>query len=159
VTYSFTTLNFFNTLVGQGVAFNPRGAAIGGQIGYLMQNNWFVYGFEFSGDWTNLNQTVTGPVPAFPFDAYTNKITDMETLTARLGIAPGAGNWLFYIKLGAATVNRQFATFGDSIHQIATCTVVASCGAAGVQTINLRATSNSDNVLVQTLLGRLSYKF
>ena len=200
-TYSFTTVNFFNTAVGQGFTFNPRGGIIGGQVGYLMQNNWFVYGFELSGDWTDLSQTVTGPVPAFPFDTYHTKITDMETLTARLGYAPG--NWLFYLKAGAATVNRQmsalsgppvpneqfstterlggltagggievlfadhfvfgveymYATFGDSIHQVATCTVLATCGAFVVTPVNLTASSNSNNLVIQTLVGRLSYKF
>jgi outer membrane immunogenic protein len=202
-TYSFTSVGFFNTLVGQGYTFNPRGGMIGGQVGYLMQNNWFVYGFEFAGDWTDLSQTVTGPVPAFPFDTYHTKITDMETLTARLGITPGAGFWLIYAKLGAASVNRQFsvlsgtpvagefasgtdrlggltagggieflfadhfvfgveymyANFGDTIHQLATCSVVATCGGSGVQNISLSASSNSNNLVIQTLLGRLSYKF
>src|SRR6516165_8471889 len=40
-TYSFTAVSVFNTVVGQGFTFNPRGGMIGGQVGYLMQNNWF----------------------------------------------------------------------------------------------------------------------
>jgi opacity protein-like surface antigen len=43
-----------------------------------------------------------GPVtPTYPFDSYTTKLYDLETLTLRGGYAPG--NWFWYGKAGVAT--------------------------------------------------------
>lgn len=195
--WTFGAAGFFATTAGQGFSINPTGAVIGGHAGYNMESNSVVLGFELAGDWTNLKQTVVGPVPAFPFDSYTTKITDVETLTMRLGYAPG--NWLIYGKAGIATGNVQvsaisglpipgevfastervagfaagagietlwaehfvfgveymFVSLSDSIHEQATCSVVATCGRFPTTPINLSTT----DLRIQTLLGRLSYKF
>jgi outer membrane immunogenic protein len=195
-TWTFPEVVFFNTAAGQSFAVNPTAAVVGGHAGYNMENNSFVFGVEFAADWTNLNQTVVGPVPAFRFDTYTTKITDVETLTARIGYAPG--NWLFYVKGGVASANIQLAgisgapvpnvafsdtermsglavgggietlwaghfvfgveylymDFADSVNVPAFCTVVATCGTA-VQHVDL----STNDLRIQTLLGRLSYKF
>jgi outer membrane immunogenic protein len=100
-TWTFTAPQFFATAAGQSFSTNPNGGIAGWQIGYNYQFGNWVVGGELMGDWANLSNKVTGPVPAFPFDTFTTKLQDLESLTLRLGYAPG--NWLFYGKAGVAT--------------------------------------------------------
>jgi outer membrane immunogenic protein len=86
---------------------SPKGSLAGGQIGINRQTGPWLFGFpwvwgvEFTGDWANLKETLIGPIPAFPLDAWTTKLTDLETLTVRFGVP--VNNWLFYGKAGGAT--------------------------------------------------------
>jgi outer membrane immunogenic protein len=100
-TWTFPTVQFFATAAGQSFSTNPNGGIAGGQFGYNYQFGHWVVGGEFMGDWSGLSQKVVGPVPAFPFDSYTTKLSDLESLTLRFGYAPA--NWLFYGKAGIAT--------------------------------------------------------
>ena len=80
----------------------PNRRFVGGHFGYNAQWGQWVVGAEFDGDWMGLSQTLVGPVtPVYPFDTYTTKLYDLETLTLRVGYAPG--NWLWYGKGGIAT--------------------------------------------------------
>lgn len=195
-TWTFPNAQFFATVGGQNFTINPSGGLVGGHIGYNFQGHSWVFGVELAGDWTNLSQTVVGPVPAFPFDSFTTKVTDLETLTTRIGYAPG--NWLFYAKGGAASASVQLSgisglpvpnvafsnreriggvtvgggietiwaghfIFGieynyvaleDSIHENAACIVAATCGARSAP-VNM----SSNNLRIESLLGRVSYKF
>ena len=100
-TWTFPTVQFFATAAGQSFSTNPNGGIAGGQFGYNYQFGHWVVGGEFMGDWSGLSQKVVGPVPAFPFDSYTTKLSDLESLTLRFGYAPA--NWLVYGKAGIAT--------------------------------------------------------
>jgi outer membrane immunogenic protein len=99
--WTFPTAQFFATAAGQSFSTNPSGGIAGGQVGYNYQFGHWVVGGELMGDWANLSNKVTGPVPAFPFDSFTTKLQDLESLSLRLGYAPA--NWLFYGKAGIAT--------------------------------------------------------
>jgi outer membrane immunogenic protein len=114
-TWTFPTLQFFNTAVNQGFATNPNGGVAGGQMGYNFQFGQWVIGLEVAGDWSGMRQTLIGPVtPVFPLDSFTTKIQDYETFTARLGFAPGwsgygTGSWLLYVKGGGASGSVNFS--------------------------------------------------
>jgi len=100
--WSFPVDQFFTTAAGQGFSTNPSGGLVGGHFGYNAQWGQWVVGAEFDGDWTGLSQTLVGPVtPTYPLDSYTTKLYDLETLTLRVGYAPG--QWLWYGKGGIAT--------------------------------------------------------
>lgn len=74
-TWTFPTLQFFNTAVNQGFATNPNGGVAGGQMGYNFQFGQWVIGLEVAGDWSGMRQTLIGPVtPVFPLDSFTTKI-------------------------------------------------------------------------------------
>jgi outer membrane immunogenic protein len=90
-TWTFPTVQFFATAAGQSFSTNPNGGIAGGQFGYNYQFGHWVVGGEFMGDWSGLSQKVVGPVPAFPFDSYTTKLSDLESLTLRFGYAPRIG--------------------------------------------------------------------
>ncbi len=108
-TWTFPSVQFFNTKANQSFTTNPNGAVLGGQAGYNFQMGPWVVGVEITGDWSGLSQTLVGPVtPVFPTDKFTTKVQDYETFTARLGYAPGwggfgAGGLLWYVKAGGAT--------------------------------------------------------
>ena len=109
--WNFPVAQFFASPGGNTFSTHPNGGLAGGQIGinrqiapWLFGVPW-VFGVEFTGDWANLKETLIGPVtPIFP-DAWTTKLTDLETLTFRFGVP--VTNWLFYGKAGGAsgTVN------------------------------------------------------
>jgi outer membrane immunogenic protein len=118
-TWTFPTLQFFNTAVNQGFATNPNGGVAGGQMGYNFQFGQWVIGLEVAGDWSGMRQTLIGPVtPVFPLDSFTTKIQDYETFTARLGFAPGwsgygTGSWLLYVKGGVPPEASISAVFRE----------------------------------------------
>jgi outer membrane immunogenic protein len=90
---------------GESFATHPSGALAGGHIGINKQMGSLVLGAEFTGDWSGMKQTL-GNSAAFPdlqdpTNAWTTKLRDLETLTARVGVA--YDNWLFYGKGGGAT--------------------------------------------------------
>lgn len=107
-TWTFPVVEFFNTAAGQSFGTHPSGGLVGGQIGYNFQTGPWVVGAEFDGDWADLSQTRVGPLAAvFPADSFTTKLQDLETFTFRVGYAPG--NWLWYVKAGAATGSVSFS--------------------------------------------------
>jgi outer membrane immunogenic protein len=199
-TWTFPTLQFFDTAAGQAFATHPKGGIAGGQIGYNVQTGAWVFGAELTGDWADLSQTLVGPVtPIFPSDTYTTKLQDLETITVRVGYAPGS--WLFYAKGGAASgsvrlnaisgvpvageafssTQRQLvgATAGGGIEYMLTphfivgieydyvaldgatisttaiCTNAATCGGTPTTPVSV----GSNTFRVQSVLGRVSYKF
>jgi outer membrane immunogenic protein len=89
---AFTTTTNFTT--------HPKGGLAGGQIGINKQYGSWVWGTEVTGDWADLNESVTGPL-GFPNDVWTTKVKNIETLTGRLGYA--FNNVLLYAKSGGAT--------------------------------------------------------
>jgi outer membrane immunogenic protein len=105
----FSGDQFFNTAPGQGFTNSLNGGIVGGQIGLnVVASGPWIVGLEFTGDWANLSQTLVGPVsPAFPFDSFTTKFQDLETVTVRVGYAPS--NWLVYIKGGFAAGDIAFS--------------------------------------------------
>lgn len=113
-TWTFPTANFYDTAAGQGFGTTPNGGLVGGQIGYNWQlGGGWILGGEFMGDWANLTETRVGAVtPVFPLDSYTTQLRDLETLTLRLGYAPG--NWLFYGKGGVATGTERLSVISGA---------------------------------------------
>jgi outer membrane immunogenic protein len=172
----------------------PKGALAGGQIGINKQMGpWafgfpWVWGFEFTGDWADLRQTLVGPLPGFPRDAWTTKLTDVETLTFRFGVP--LNNWLFYAKAGGAsgtvdlrgvsgfppfpTFSRTDRVFGETIGAGIEYAFTQNF-IVGVEFDFIRLFPGQFNVVasnggsvavggnssfdVQAVIGRLSYKF
>ena len=105
--WSFPTADPSFAHAGDGFGTHPNGALAGGQIGFNRQfGPWlfglpWLFGVEFTGDWTGLRQTLAGPTPDFPLNSWTTTLTDVETITARFGVP--LNNWLFYGKAGGAT--------------------------------------------------------
>jgi outer membrane immunogenic protein len=98
----FTPSQFFASVAGENFSTHPKGALAGGQIGINKQIGSHVFGVEITGDWSDMKQTLVGPLdPNFANDIWTTKLKDLETLTGRFGYA--ANNWLFYGKAGGAT--------------------------------------------------------
>ncbi len=90
------------TTAGEAFSTQPKGALAGGQIGINRQTGSWVWGFELTGDWSDLKESKTGAFPDVSLtDTWTTKLRDLETLTARVGYA--YNNWLFYGKAGGAT--------------------------------------------------------
>jgi outer membrane immunogenic protein len=188
--WNFPVAQFFASAASQNFSTHLTGAMTGGQIGINRQVEFWVFGVEFTGDWADLNQTLVGPVtPAFPFDAWTTKVKDVETLTARFGYA--MNNWLYYGKAGGAsgTVNLHAlsglpvpgvsfdqtqrlwgTTLGGGIEYGLTSNIIL-----GVEYDFVRLSNGSINGMasngglvtvggksaldVQSVLGRVSYKF
>jgi outer membrane immunogenic protein len=107
--WAFPTNNFYVNNAPAGFTTHLTGALAGGQIGAQKQLNGvslfgvpWVLGVELTGDWSNLRQSLTGPIsPSFPNDVWTTKLHDLETLTFRSGWA--FNNWMVYSKSGGAT--------------------------------------------------------
>jgi outer membrane immunogenic protein len=107
--WAFPTNNFYVNNAPAGFTTHMHGALAGGQIGAQKQLNGvsligvpWVIGVELTGDWTNLRQSLTGPIsPTFPNDVWTTKLHDLETLSLRSGWA--FNNWMLYTKSGGAT--------------------------------------------------------
>ena len=97
----FSPAQFFADTSGQSFTTQPKGALAGGQIGINKQIGSWVFGAEVTGDWSDMKQTLVGPLPPFTGDTWTTKLKDLETLTARVGYA--YNNWLFHGKAGGAT--------------------------------------------------------
>jgi outer membrane immunogenic protein len=109
--WNFPVHQFFAFFPGEVFSTHPKGGLFGGQIGinrqvgpWLFDLPW-VFGVEFTGDGANLKETRIGPVPITlttpSTDAWTTKLSDLETLTVRFGVP--VNNWLFYAKAGGAT--------------------------------------------------------
>lgn len=88
-----------DTVTGQGPSHRPRGAIAGGHVGLQYQWDAFVFGLEFSGAWTNLQDSSCCLFGALD-DHYTTTIHSLYQFVGRLGFAFGA--WHTYIKGGYA---------------------------------------------------------
>lgn len=79
----------------------------GGQVGYLYQLGNIVVGIEASFSGTDLDETTISTL--VPNRSRTSKISDLWTVTGRLGYA--WDRWLAYIKGGYANGTVQFDSF------------------------------------------------
>jgi outer membrane immunogenic protein len=148
-----------------------------------------VFGLELAGDWADWSETLTGPLsPSFPADKFTTKLRDEVTAMGKIGLAfanvlfyieggAAAGTVEFSAISGPPVPNVTFAT---------TQTGGGVAGGGGIETLwgqhvllgveykwidlgGMNAngsTSNhattaltADRVQVQTVVGRLSYKW
>jgi outer membrane immunogenic protein len=84
---------------------DPRGAILGGQVGYNWQSGPMVFGLEAAGDWANLQGQNVSLLPSPPFPASTNhtRVDGLGLFTGRVGYAWGPT--LLYAKGGAAVVH------------------------------------------------------
>jgi len=95
----------FDTTVGGAVAVSDgchdtSGGVAGGQFGYRLQSNSWVYGIEAQGDWANLrgsSVSITGPA-----NTNRSRMDAFGLFTGQIGYA--WNTTLFYAKGGAAVV-------------------------------------------------------
>jgi outer membrane immunogenic protein len=167
--------------LGSGLDIYPKGGLAGGQVGINKQYGSWVLGTEISVDWTGLSSS--DPIGAA---VITTKVHDHAALTSRLGYA--FNNVLVYLKSGGATslvgvsgINTGGDTFSQSQR------LYGGLGGAGIEyglTSNwivgveydytrffpgqFNPVSRlgvpvpfgaADAFVVQSALGRVSYKF
>jgi outer membrane immunogenic protein len=171
-----TALNFL--AVGVHTPFSPKGDLAGGQIGFNVQRGPWVLGAEITGDWSGVKAQNIAPVAV----TVTTKLQDLETVTGRLGYA--FNNVLFYGKaggawgsvkdsfapggvfLGATTNRRNGYVAGGGIEYGLTPNIILGVEYDYIRFSNqsgLLVTGitpfNSTDFTLQSVLGRVSYKF
>ena len=108
--WTFPFAETFNTAAGQHFSTSPEGAIVGGHVGINRQFGFFLIGGELSYAGSNMQETVTGPVTAaFPLDRFKTEMSDLFTVTGRLGLA--ADKFLLYGKAGYAVANVDLKVF------------------------------------------------
>ncbi len=115
------------------------------RFGYA-PGNWLWYGKAGIATGSVALNVISGP--PVPGEAYSN--------TTRLW-GPTAGVGLEYMWAPHFVIGVEYdyaALYGESVNATAVCTVAASCGA-----LSFPVTINSGTFGIQTLVGRLSYKF
>ncbi len=156
---------------------HPKGALAGGQIGINRQFGNWVWGAELTGDWAGLSASTNVVDVLF----MTTKLHDLESLTGRLGYA--FNNVLVYAKSGGATgvVSTDFAegvfaagqsqrlyggTVGAGIEYGLTPNWIVGVEydytrlfAGQFNVPSVLPFGASDAFTVQSVLGRVSYKF
>jgi outer membrane immunogenic protein len=84
------------------------GGGFGGlQAGYNFQFGHLVVGVEGSYDWLQFQENFASPNAAFPNDMFSTKISNLATITGRIGYAQGAA--LLYAKGGWAHTTAEFS--------------------------------------------------
>jgi outer membrane immunogenic protein len=79
----------------------------GGQIGFNVQSNQFVFGVEFSGSWADLSGSHTAPVfSIFGTHSLHSDVSTILLLTGRVGLAFDRA--LLYVSGGGAWVRDKF---------------------------------------------------
>jgi outer membrane immunogenic protein len=86
--------------------FRPTGGVFGGQLGYRLQWNQFVFGIEGTLDWAGLTDNLAGGIFTEQF-----KVKSLYTVTGQVGWA--MDRWLPYVKGGWAggTTNASLGGF------------------------------------------------
>jgi outer membrane immunogenic protein len=108
--WRFPFAEFYNTAPGQHFSTSPDGAIVGGHLGINRQIGMFLIGAEVAYAGSNMQETLTGPVTAaLPLDRFKTEISDLITVTGRLGLA--ADKFLLYGKAGYANSNVDLKTF------------------------------------------------
>ncbi len=85
-----------------GVSYDPKGWMFGGHVGYNVQVNQLVFGFEGDVEWTNTRATGAYPGAAAPF-SHRTRIDWQGSLRGRFGFAFDRA--LIYLTGGAAFAN------------------------------------------------------
>jgi outer membrane immunogenic protein len=170
-TWSFPSAGVF-------LPVHPTGGLAGGQIGINKQYGSWVWGTELIGDWSGLTSHEVAPVNV----DVTTKLHDLEALTGRLGYA--FNNVLVYAKSGGATgrLGASFSTGGAFVNAQTQRVYGGTVGAGieygltpnwiiGVEYDYTRLFPGqynappvvpfgaADAFVVQSVLGRVSYKF
>ena len=102
--WTFPFVETYNTAPGQHFSTSPQGAIVGMQAGVNYQMGVFLAGGEVSFAGSDVVETLTGPVTALlPSDRLRTEITNLFTVTGRLGVA--ADRLLLYGKGGYANSN------------------------------------------------------
>ncbi|MPZ38521.1 MAG: outer membrane beta-barrel protein [Rhizobiales bacterium] len=82
------------------------GFAGGGQLGFNVQNNQFVFGVEFSGSWADLTGSHNDPFGVGFSDSLHSDIDTILLFTGRVGLAFDRA--LLYVTGGGAWVRNEF---------------------------------------------------
>src|SRR5262245_29657043 len=98
--WSFPFAESFNTIAGQGFSLSSDGAVLGVHLGINYQISHILIGAELSGTFSDLNDTVIGPLPGSPLNRFKISGGDLFTLTGRLGYV--YDKFLIYGKAGFA---------------------------------------------------------
>jgi outer membrane immunogenic protein len=105
----------FSNVFGSLGCHDNDGFAGGGQIGFNVQSNQFVFGVEFSGSWADLTGSRTSVF--FTGDSIHTDVDTILLLTGRLGLAFDRA--LLYVTGGGAWVRNEFR-YGDSFGSVST---------------------------------------
>jgi outer membrane immunogenic protein len=187
--WNFPVNSFYLTNAPRSFSTDLSGGLGGGQIGINKQFGSYVVGVEVTGDWSNWTQTKVGPLdPNFPKDKWTAKLEDLETFSLRFGYAMNTwllygkvGGALGNVSLSAVSgppgagvtfsQSRQLwgNEFGGGAEYALTPNIIVGAEynyvALNGSEFNGGASNGShvtvlgSEVAVQTVTGRISYKF
>jgi outer membrane immunogenic protein len=106
-TWTCTTANFYCITAGESFKSKFKGGTFGGVTGFNVQSGPLVAGIETTFNWVDFGQRQVGVInPAFPNDIYKTLVSNLGTLTGRVGYATGPG--LLYAKGGWAYSQVDF---------------------------------------------------
>jgi outer membrane immunogenic protein len=185
--WTFQNDSFFNRAVGDHVGIEPEGWLAGAHVGFNYQINQFVVGIEGTWSGSDLKQAVVSPF--FPTsDTESTKISSLYTIAGRAGLAwnqflvYGKGGWAGgQVELSAADntdgafwspgrQSRSGWVAGAGVEYMLTPNFIVGVeynhidlGTANYSAsntgINTTLTSVDDRTKVDTVVGRISYKF
>jgi outer membrane immunogenic protein len=98
----------------------PKGALLGGQLGYNLQSGNFLFGVELQGNWADLNVSKTGVDTAN--DRWESRLSSLYIAAVRLGTV--SGKHLTYVKGGFAGGELRSANF---LNDAANCPGTGVC--------------------------------
>jgi opacity protein-like surface antigen len=128
--WTFPFVETYNSAPGQHFSTSPQGAIVGMQAGINYQMGVFLVGAETSFAGANMVETLTGPVTALlPSDRLRTEITNLFTVTGRLGVA--TDQWLLYGKGGYANSNVDVKALSGSSSPVPGVTANANRSADG----------------------------
>jgi outer membrane immunogenic protein len=107
-TWSCATVNFYCTTAGESFKSKFNGGTFGGVTGFNVQSGAWVAGIETTFNWVDFGTRQVGVIDPvnFPNDVYNTLVSNLGTLTGRLGYAAGPG--LLYAKGGWAYSEVDF---------------------------------------------------
>jgi outer membrane immunogenic protein len=99
----FTTISDIGSAISEG-CHDGDGFLGGGQIGFNIQSNQFVFGVEFSGSWADITGSHT--LPLAPAVSWHSDVSTILLLTGRVGLT--FDRLLLYVTGGGAWVRDKF---------------------------------------------------
>lgn len=105
--------------IASSASVQPKGALLGGHVGFNVQSGSLLFGVELQGNWADLNVSKNGV--DIPIDRWESKLSSLHTATMRVGAV--YGKTLAYFKGGYATGDLKSGAF---LNDPGSCPVICS---------------------------------
>ena len=147
--WTFPFAENFNTLPGQNFSPSTSGQILGGHVGVNYQlHEHFLIGAEVSYVDNKLSSRTTGPIAAFPTDAFTIRAPDLFTAAGRVGFVHA--QYLFYGRAGYASARLEITA--DS-------PVTGTTGRANQRDVGWLIGGGLESRIVSNVLFGLEYNY